>query len=94
MGLFDKLKENFGGDDKPKSFQVTFTEKKMGMTISAGRKDEALVTGGESRERDTVDVIGCCCLPEAKTIRMSERGQRVRLTSRDDEKRGKKITKR
>lgn len=48
MGLFDKLKESFGGDDKPKSLQVTFVEKKMGMTISAGKKDEAVVTAGQS----------------------------------------------
>lgn len=47
MGLFDKLKESFGGDDKPKSFQVTFMEQKMGMTISSGKKEEALVTGGK-----------------------------------------------
>ena len=46
MGLFDKLKESFGGDDKPKSFQVTFMEQKMGMTISSGKKEEAVVTAG------------------------------------------------
>ncbi len=44
MGLFDKLKETFG--DKPKSYEVTFVEKKMGMTIAAGDNDEAMVTGG------------------------------------------------
>ena len=47
MGLFDKIKESLGGDDKPKSFEVTFVEQKMGMTISAGKNNEAVVTGGE-----------------------------------------------
>ncbi|CAM9879279.1 unnamed protein product [Pylaiella littoralis] len=45
MGLLDKLKDTFAGDEKPKSFEVTFIEPKMGMTLSAGPTGEPLVTG-------------------------------------------------
>lgn len=47
MGFLDKFKETFGGDDKAESFEVTFMEKKMGMTISDGKGARAVVTAGE-----------------------------------------------
>lgn len=46
MGLFDKLKESFAGDDKPKTFEVTFTEQKLGMTLATGPNGEPVVTQG------------------------------------------------
>lgn len=63
MGLFDKLKETLQGGDDKKSFQATFTEQKMGMTISAGKKQEALVTGGESPRQTTAAPFSCCGCP-------------------------------
>lgn len=74
MGFLDKLKESFGGDDKPKSFEVTFTEKKMGMTLSAGKTDEAVVTAGDA---------GATLYPHANAREVAagvtSRGQRRRL---------------
>lgn len=58
MGLLDKLKDTFAGDEKPKSFEVTFIEPKMGMTLSAGPTGEPLVTGGAG----PVCVV-CCVHP-------------------------------
>lgn len=72
MGLFDKLKESFGGDDKPKSFQVTFMEQKMGMTISSGKKEEALVTGGK-----LLFYRSYIAYQHLRRARTPERGQRV-----------------
>lgn len=51
MGFFDKLKDSFAGDDKPKTFEVTFTEEQMGMSLSAGPGGEAVVTqGGQDKQ--------------------------------------------
>lgn len=46
MGFLDKLKESFGADDKPKSFEVTFVEQHLGITLSPGPNGESQVTGG------------------------------------------------
>lgn len=46
MGLFDKIRDSISGDDKPKKYQVVFVEDKMGMTLAAGHKGEAVVTAG------------------------------------------------
>lgn len=46
MGLFDKLKESFAGDDKAKTFEVTFSGDKMGMTLETGPNGEPVVTQG------------------------------------------------
>ncbi|CAM9352758.1 unnamed protein product, partial [Ectocarpus sp. 8 AP-2014] len=45
MGLLDKLKESFGADDKPKSFEVTFVEQHLGISLSPGPHGESRVTG-------------------------------------------------
>lgn len=51
MGLFDKLKESFAGDDKPKTFEVTFSEDRMGMSLSPGPDGEPVVTQGGQDDR-------------------------------------------
>ena len=46
MGLLDKLKESFSGDDKPKNFEVTFVEERMDMSLGPGPSGEPAVTKG------------------------------------------------
>lgn len=58
MGLFDKLKETFAGDDKPKTFEVTFDEERMGMTLGIGPNGEPVVTQGGQDSR-TLLYLGC-----------------------------------
>lgn len=48
MGLLDKLRETFSDDKQSKSFDVTFNEPKLGMTLAAGGEGQALVTAGLS----------------------------------------------
>lgn len=53
MGLFDKLRDSFVGDAKPKNFEVTFSEDKMGMTLAPGPNGETIVTKGDDEGEAT-----------------------------------------
>lgn len=46
MGFFDSLRNAISGEDKPKEFEATFVEPKLGMTLASGQQDQAIVKAG------------------------------------------------
>lgn len=51
MGLFDKIRDSINGDEKPKHFEATFSQDRLGMTLESGAQGKAVVTAGQSLRR-------------------------------------------
>lgn len=48
MGLFDKIRDTINGDEKPKRFEVAFSQDRLGMTLESGAQGKAVVSAGQS----------------------------------------------